>query len=133
VSGVYNPIARTLWTLAGSGLGTTLSGAGSANSGAIDITSVTDLWLAVYVAGTATGTTPTLDVQIDVQDPAGNWFAQVAKITQLTSGPNYSTVSCGLHIASTGSMVLPAACRVTWTLGGSGPVFPQASISLVGR
>lgn len=133
MSGVYHPIARTLWTLAGSGLGTTLSGAGSANSGAIDITKATDLWLAVYVAGASTGTTPTLDVQIDVQDPAGNWLLQVAKVTQLTSGPNYSNVSCGLHIAGATSMVLPATCRVTWTLGGTNPVFPQTSISLVGR
>ncbi|WP_037616444.1 hypothetical protein [Streptomyces aureus] len=133
MSGAHYPSARTLWTLAGNGVSTTLSGAGSANSGSINITDVADLWLAVYVAGTSTGTTPTLDVQIDVQDPAGNWFAQVAKTVQLTSSPNFTNTSCGLHIGGLGSMVLPNICRVVWTVGGTNPVFPQAAISLIGR
>ena len=129
---IYRP-ARVLWNLKGSGLSTTLST--SANSGAtpINIMDVSDLWLSVFVVGTSTGTNPTLDVQVDVQDPDGNWFLQVAKVTQLTSGPNYSNVSLGLHIAGATSMTLPQYCRVAWTLGGTNPVFPQASISLLGR
>lgn len=130
MSGTYAPAARTLWTLTGS-TSTTLTASG--NSGPINIGSVCDLWLPVYVAGTSTGTNPTLDVQLDVQDPDGHWFPQVAKVTQLTSAPNFTNVACGLHIGGLGSMVLPQWCRVTWTVGGTNPVFPQASISLVGR
>ena len=130
---VYNPTARLLWSLTGSGLGNRLAGAGTTNGPAISLSEVTDVWLGVYAAGTSTGTSPTLDVQLDLQDADGNWLLQVAKITQLTSAPNYSSISAGLHIASTGSMVLPATGRVTWTLGGTTPVFPGVSISLYGR
>ncbi|MFG2412279.1 hypothetical protein [Streptomyces goshikiensis] len=130
MSGTYAPAARTLWTLTGSASNRLTA---SGNSGPINIGDVCDLWLPVYVAGTSAGTSPTLDVQLDVQDPDGNWYPQVAKITQLTSAPNFTNTACGLHIAGLGSMVLPQICRVTWTLGGTNPVFPQASISLVGR
>lgn len=130
MSGTYAPAARTLWTLTGSASSRLTA---SGNSGPINITDVCDLWLPVYVVGTSTGTSPTLDVQLDLQDPDGNWFPQVAKVTQLTSAPNFTNVSCGLHIGGLGSMVLPQICRVVWTVGGTNPVFPQASISLVGR
>ena len=131
---MYYPVARVLWNLSASGLTTTLSASGNSGSTTpISVREVTDVWLAVSVAGTSTGTSPTLDVQLDVQDADGNWFLQVAKITQLTSAPGSSSVSCGLHIASSGSMVLPRFCRVAWTLGGTTPVFPRASISLFGR
>ncbi|WP_327066893.1 hypothetical protein [Kitasatospora sp. NBC_01302] len=129
----YNPVPRTLWDLASSGLGTTLTASGNSGTTLIDLLDVTDVWLSLYVAGTSTGTSPTLLAQLDVQDPDGNWFPQVAKTAQLTSAPNYSSVSAGLHIASTGSMVLPRWCRVAWTVGGTSPVFPQASICLTGR
>lgn len=131
---MYNPTSRALWTLSASGLTTTLSASGNSGSTTpISLREVTDVWLAVFVAGTSTGTSPTLDVQLDVQDADGNWFLQVAKTTQITAGPGSSSVSCGLHIASTGSMVLPRYCRVAWTLGGTTPVFPKSSISLFGR
>jgi len=29
--------------------------------------------------------------------------------------------------------VLPQFCRVAWTLGGTTPMYPQTSISLIGR
>lgn len=131
MSGTYAPAARTLWTLTGSASSTTLTASG--NSGPINIIDVCDLWLPVYVAGTSTGTSPTLDVQLDVQDPDGHWFPNVAHGAQLTSAPNFTSATCGLHIGGLGSMVLPQFCRVTWTLGGTNPVFPGASISLVGR
>jgi hypothetical protein len=133
VSGTYYPSARTLWTLSSSGLGQTLTASGNSGATPISLMDITDVWLAVFVAGTATGTSPTLQVQLDVQDADGNWLAQVAKTAQLTSAPNYSSVSAGLHIAGTGSMVLPQFCRVVWTLTGTSPVYPQTSISLIGR
>lgn len=135
MSGTYNPAARTLWTLSGSGLGSTLSASG--NSGLVSVGAVADVWLAVTVTGTPTGTTPTLDVGIDVQDPDGNWYPGVAKITQLTTSAGRGTAYAGLHmpvVASTSAaLVLPEWCRVSWTLGGTSPVYPGTSISLVGR
>ena len=130
---MINNHSKLIWSLSGSGQSTTLAASGNSGTTALDIGESTDVWLAVYVAGTSTGTTPTLDVQLDVRDAAGNWFPQVMKVTQLTSGPGYASTSGGLHIAGNGSMVLPRHCRVTWTVGGTSPVFPQASISLYGR
>lgn len=133
---IYRP-ARVLWNLTGSGTSTTLSGAGSANSGAINLIDISDVWLAVTVAGTPTGTTPTLDVGLDVQDPDGNWYPTVAKITQLTTSAGRGSAYAGLHmpnVASTSAaLVLPSYGRVTWTLGGTNPVYPQTSIALMGR
>jgi hypothetical protein len=95
------------------------------------------VWLAVTVAGTPTGTSPTLDVGLDVQDPDGNWYPTVAKITQITTAAGRGSAYAGLHmpnVASTSAaLVLPSFGRVTWTLGGTSPVYPQTSIALMGR
>ncbi len=125
-----NP-AKILWNLkTAPGLSQTLTTSG--NSGLITLIDVTDVWLGVYVTGTATGTLPTLDVQLDFADPDGNFFPQAAKITQLTSSPNYTSVSAGLHVA--GGLVLPQFGRIAWTVGGTGsPTWPGVSISLTGR
>lgn len=125
-----NP-ARILWNLKTTpGLSTTLTTSGY--SGPIALADVTDVWLGVYVTGTATGSSPTLDVQLDFTDPDGNSFPQAAKITQLTSAPNYTSVSAGLHVA--GGLVLPQYGRISWTVGGTGsPTWPGVSISLTGR
>jgi hypothetical protein len=104
----------------------------SGNSGIVNLAGAADVWLAVYVTGTSTGTLPTLDVQLDLRDPDGNWYPQAAKITQLTSGPNYTSASAGLHVA--GGLVLPQYGRVAWAVGGTGsPTWPGVSISLIGR
>jgi hypothetical protein len=133
---IYRP-ARVLWNLSDSGTPKTLSGAGSSNSGQINLIDISDVWLAVTVVGTPTGTTPTLDVGLDVQDPDGNWYPTVAKITQLTTTAGRGSAFVGLHmpnVASTSAaVVLPSYGRVTWTLGGTNPVYPQASIALMGR
>ncbi|BFP50021.1 hypothetical protein KCMC57_63890 (plasmid) [Kitasatospora sp. CMC57] len=126
----YRP-ARTLFNLKGSGTTTTLTASGT--SGAIDIGDSLCLWLAVTVAGTVTGTSPTLDVQIDLQDVDGNWYAQAAKITQLTAA-GAGHVSVGLDMNGAAAITLPRTVRVTWTIGGTAtPTFPQTSISLTGR
>jgi hypothetical protein len=120
-----------LWNLKTTpGHSQTLTASGS--SGLITLTDVDDVWLAVYVTGTATGTSPTLDVQLDLQDPDGNFFPQAVKTFQLTSSPNYTSVSGGLHVA--GGLVLPQYGRIAWTVGGTGsPTWPGVSISLIGR
>lgn len=123
--------ARVLFNLSSTNLGTTLSA--SASSPPISVLHVEDLWLAVSLGAAPTGTTPTLDVQVDVQDADGNWFPQVAKVTQLTTSNTSSAVSLGLHIAAA-QIVLPHWCRITWTLGGTGsPAFSKVSLALHGR
>lgn len=132
--GVYDPRAELLWwSQTAPGVGTTLQVAGTYESATIDLRDAADVWLAVYVAGTSTGTLPTLDVWLDLKDAAGNWLLQAVHVTQLASGPGYASASAGIHIAGNGSMCLPHFGRVTWTLGGTLPVFPQASISLYRR
>ncbi|MDI5965726.1 hypothetical protein [Streptantibioticus silvisoli] len=99
----------------------------------IDLMSVTDVWLSVSITGTSTGTSPTLTVGLDVRDPDGNWFPSVLAATELTAGPGRVSACAGLHMPSAAAMVLPRWARVTWTIGGTNPVFPGASICLVGR
>lgn len=132
----YRP-ARVLWNLTPANAPLTLSGAGSTSSPVINLIDISDVWLAVTVVGTPTGTTPTLDVGLDVQDPDGNWYPTVAKIGQLTTTAGRGSAYAGLHmpnVASTSAaLVLPSYGRVTWTLGGTNPVYPQTSIALMGR
>jgi hypothetical protein len=131
---IYNPRADLLWwSQTAPGIGSTLSVVGTYHSADIDLRDVCDVWLAVYVAGTSTGTLPTLDVWLDLKEASGQYLLQALHLTQLTSTPNYASASAGIHIQSTGSMTLPEFGRVTWTLGGTTPVYPQASISLYGR
>jgi hypothetical protein len=128
----YKP-ARVLWNLTPSGTPLALSGAATVNGPIVSLTDISDVWLAVTVVGTPTGTTPTLDVGLDVQDPDGNWYPAVAKITQMTTSAGRASAFAGLHMPSTAAMVLPNSGRVTWTLGGTNPVYPQTSIALLGR
>ncbi|MGW2520446.1 hypothetical protein ACWC09_26225 [Streptomyces sp. NPDC001617] len=133
---IYRP-ARVLWNLTPSGTPLTLSGAATTNGPVVSLADISDVWLAVTVTGTPTGTTPTLDVGLDVQDPDGNWYPTVAKITQLTTSAGRGSAYAGLHMPNVSStsaaLVLPATGRVTWTLGGTNPVYPQTSIALMGR
>ena len=133
---IYRP-ARVLWNLSDSGTPKTLSGAATTSSPTINLIDISDVWLAVTVAGTPTGTSPTLDVGLDVQDPDGNWYPTVAKITQLTGTAGSGSAYAGLHMpnvtSSSAALVLPSYGRVTWTLGGTSPVYPQTSIALMGR
>ena len=132
---IYNPRANLLWwsqSAPGFG-GTTLSGAGTVHSADIDLRDSCDVWLAVYVAGTQTGTNPTLDVWLDLKEASGQYLLQAVHATQITTTPAYSSASAGIHIAGNGSMTLPEYGRITVTLGGTTPVYPGVSISLYGR
>lgn len=135
--GFYNPVPRTLWDLASSGLGTTISGNGNSGTTLIDLLDVTDVWLSLFVAGTPTGTTPTLAAQLDVQDPDGNWFTAVAKTSTVNAQGGSASAFAGLHMpnvsTSSAAWPLPRYCRIAWTTGGTSPVFPQVSICLTGR
>lgn len=126
--------AKLLWTNQASG--TTLTASGNSGSIPIDLRYVSSLWLAVNVTGSPAGTTPTLDVYLDVQDAAGNWFTQAAHATpQLTTSAGTAQVSAGLRLpAGTGlaPLVLPERGRVSWVLSGTNPSY-AAVISLYGR
>lgn len=127
---LYNPTVRRVWTLANGGGALTLSAAGTQHFGPLDVQEACDLGLYVAVAGAVTGTTPTLDAQIDALDPAGNVYAQLAKITQITATGN-GTAFCGLRIGT--GIVLPERIQVTFTLGGTTPVFNGVSATLFAR
>lgn len=133
----YNPVPQVLYDLASSGLGTTISANGNSGTTLIDLLNVTDVWLSLYVAGTPTGTSPTLLAQLDVQDPDGNWFAAVAKTATVTAAATGASAFAGLHMpnmsTSSAAFPLPRWARVAWTVGGTTPVFPQVSLCLTGR
>lgn len=127
---MYNPIPRTVFDLSKSGLGTTLSGAGATSTPPIDVLDCTDLWLAAAITGTSTGTNPTILVQLDALDIKGNVYAQILKLTSITSAPATGSGYVGLHSSG---VVLPRFVQITWTLGGTNPVYPGVEISLTGR
>jgi hypothetical protein len=135
--GVYNPVPRTLWDLESSPLTTTISANGNSGATLIDLLDVTDVWLSVYLGAAPTGTTPTLAVQLDVQDPDGNWITAVAKTSTVNASGASASAFAGLHMpnvsTSSAAFVLPRWCRVAWVLTGTTPVFSQVSICLTGR
>jgi hypothetical protein len=138
MGGNYQPRSKLLWNLAGSGEGNTLTGPGDSTTGAgpnsfIDIGDVTDLAL-VVVVGAPSGTTPTLMVQVDMQDAYGNWIPGVVKLPANVTAAGTTVVYGGLHGGSaTAYAVLTGKARVSWVVGGTaGPSFP-AQISLYGR
>lgn len=135
---LYNPVPRTLWDLSSSGLGTTITASGNSGTPLIDLLDVTDVWLSLFVVGTPTGTTPTLAVQLDVQDPAGNWFTAIAKTATVNTAGTGASAFAGLHMpnvsTSSAAFPLPRYGRIAWTIGGTAsPAFPQTSIYLAGR
>jgi len=132
--GNYQPIAKALWTLANSGLSTTLTASGDSTNagtlGPIDLHDVCDLVLSV-VTGASAGTNPSLTVQVDMQDASGNWLPAVITTAAITTAKT-TVVYGGLHMPGT-PVVLTGRGRVTWTvLGTAGPAWP-VSISLAGR
>ena len=145
MSNLY-PRSRVLWSLAPSGLGTTISGSG--NSGgwqgdtpgddvpqvdfetAVDLRDIQDVALLVNVGG-ITGT-PAFQVQLDELDDAGNLYAQVLKTASLSAPGSDPPVFAGLHGGAASSyLVLPSWGRVSWTCTGG--TVTGASIFLYGR
>lgn len=141
----YDPVARRLWCLSGSGLSTTVKASGNSGgwadtppadfpSTAVNICSVTDIALYVAVASAPTGTTPSMTVQVDVLDDDGNVFAQVIKTAAITAAGSAAPVCAGLHGPTAGTyLVLPQWVTVSWTVTGTTPAFPGTEISLYGR
>jgi hypothetical protein len=145
VSNLY-PRSRILWSLAASGIGTTISAAGNSGDWAgtgpgdilpqadfetgIDLGDVQDVALYVYVGGIASS--PAFQVQLDVYDDAGNLYAQVMKTASLSAAGSAAPVYAGLHGGSASSyLVLPRWGRVSWTCTGG--TVTGTSILLYGR
>lgn len=120
----------TLWTQ-------TANISANGNSGAIDMTQVSACWLSVFGPNGATGTTPTLNLFYDQQDAAGNWVTGAVAVPQITSTSAFSTfLSFGMGISPTApgvGMTLGALGRISWTVGGTTPVYPGWTLSLIGR
>ena len=130
----YSPYGRYFWQNKSDITTSSNSTALSTVAATIDIHDATDLWLAAFVVGTPTGTTPTLNVQLDVFDYFGNLFSAVLALTQLTGAVKSAQASIGVHVQAGTSLVLPATCQVSWTIGGTAnPKFPGVCISLLGR
>ena len=143
MSNLY-PRSRVLWSLAPSGLGTTISGSGNSGgwqgyvpgddvpsldfAGSIDLRDIQDVALLVNVG--AVTSSPAFLVQLDVFDDAGNMYAQVMKTASLTAPGSAAPVYAGLHAPSS-YLVLPSWGRVSWTCTGGSVT--GTSIFLYGR
>jgi hypothetical protein len=133
---------RLIWSLSGSGLGTTLSANGNSGAyqttgpppwtpnylSAVDLRYIDDVWMTVSV--TAVTSSPSLVVKLNVFDDLGNTFAAYA-FTAITAAGS-AQVSLGKHgSAATAYIVFPAWGQVLWTC--SGGTTTGTEISLWGR
>jgi hypothetical protein len=93
----------------------------------IDVSQVRAALVSVTVGAAPTGSTPTLDLYLDVQDALGNWL-QVYHFTQLTgAGYSYGVVGPG-----TGNgYVLTSRARFRWDIS-AGSSWTQVSVGLAG-
>jgi hypothetical protein len=140
------PYSKVLWSLAASGLGTTISGSGNsgtwggAGSGdwpplvsaetPVDLRNVQDVALLVYVG--AVTSSPSFLVQLDVYDDAGNLYVQLIKTATLAGAGAAAPVYGGLHGGAASSyLVFPRWGRVSWTCTGG--TVTGVSIFLYGR
>jgi hypothetical protein len=96
----------------------------------IDLTAISDVALSVNIPENAlTGTDPTITVQLDCQDAAGNWVPAVVTTGPLSAAGQ--TQVCGGLLTS--KTVLSESGRITVTLGGATPAATGIGISLIGR
>ena len=137
-----------IWSLAKSGLGTTLTATG--NSGnwnantdftyrtPLDLRWTDDLTMTAYVAGAVTGTTPSLTLQLGFFDDLGNLFQPAAfKMTAITATSTAITaqfLAIGRHSGSAGTYIaLSEWGQVAWTITGTTPVFNGVEVEVWAR
>jgi hypothetical protein len=132
---------RLIWSLSSSGLGTTISGAGSSGSytaagnikSAVDLRYVDDLELLVTV--TSKTATPTFAVQFGFFDDQGNLYApsNLNLPVTLTSTPATALLAAGRHAGQANTYyTFPEWGQIAWTLTGGGSV-NGVEITLYGR
>jgi hypothetical protein len=125
-----------IWSLASSGLGTTISGNGNSGAfsaanpsqeSAIDFRWTDDLALFVFV--TSITSTPTLKVQVDAFDDQGNLFPNLAATANIVAAGAAAPVYIGRHGGAAGNfVVLPGWGRVSWTCSGGSCVGTEISL-----
>ncbi len=130
--GAYNDRAVLLWSLSGSGLGSTISAAGNSGawgdnapatypSSAISLDPCSDFQLMVYVNGKTS--TPTFAVQLSYFDSQGHLFSPTSlnlPVT-VTTVPATAYLNAGVRAGSGGSSVyfaFPNFGQVSWTCTG---------------
>jgi hypothetical protein len=140
------PWSKILWSLAASGLGTTITEAGNSGDWAgtgpgdilpqadfetpVDLRNIQDVGLFVNVGGITSS--PAFQVQLDLYDDAGNLYLQALKTASLSGSGSATPVYAGLHGGAASSyLVLPSWGRVSWTCTGG--TVTGASILLYGR
>lgn len=130
--GAYNDRAICLWSLSGSGLGSTISGAGNSGgdvdtapadfmSSAVSLDPCSDFQLMVYVTGKTL--TPTFAVQLGYFDNLGHLFtpSSLNLPVTVTSVPATAFLNAGVRAGSGGSSVyfaFPNWGQVSWTCTG---------------
>jgi hypothetical protein len=122
---IYAPTSQTISASGNSG------DFGAANAaGGYDFSDVDELSIGVNATGQS-GTTPTLDVYLDLKGPDGIYY-QVAHLTQLTSSTLQAIASIGDGLANNYS--LTSTGRLRWVIGGSGsPQFTGLTMWVTGR
>jgi hypothetical protein len=125
---MYNPSSKLAWSSVTSGAGTSF--AATYRSPDINLRDLTDVWLAVVV-GAAAGTTPTLDVSLELKDSGGNWFPAMLVIPQITAA-GMASITGGMN-NSAKPLVLPERGRIAIVVGGTTPSFSGVAVSLYGR
>ncbi len=146
---------RLVWSLTQSGLGTTLTASGSSgawNSGSVpggepvqnqrtpvDLRWADDFWLSVCVQ-TVTGSSPSLQAQLNLFDDQGNLLTYLTGTTPFLApaaltGEGAAVAFGGRHGGgSSGSyFVAPEWGQVAWKITGTTPVFAGTEIALYAR
>lgn len=117
---------RLIWSLAGSGTGTTIAAAGNSggwSNASVSAESALDLrWtddLVIMASCTAIVTSPTLSVFLDLYDDRGNLYAAAGTGPVVTAANTGKFVSFGAHApTATTYLVLPSWGRISWTCTG---------------
>jgi hypothetical protein len=121
---IYAPASQTISASGNSG------SFGQTNTDGPDLTGFHELFVGA-TAGGESGTTPTLDVYLDLLGPDGNYY-QVAHLTQLTSSVLSAWTSVGSGM--TNNVSLTSTGRLRWAIGGSGsPEFTGVTFVVTGR
>jgi hypothetical protein len=140
----YELEGRLIWSLSGSGLGTTITAAGNSGAwvassttppysygrSALDLQRTSDVLITV-IAASVTGTTPSLTVTLGGFDDQGNLFSSLLAVPALTASgtAGAKSFSGGRHGASGGSYtVFPLYGQIAWTVSGAGATFTGTEI-----
>lgn len=141
----YDDSVKLIWSLATSGLGTTLTANGNSGTWSnatpnrmtpVDLRRVDDLTMTAYVAGAVSGTNPSLTIQFGFYDDQGNLFQPTAfKLTAITAASTPTTaqfLAVGRHAGSAGTYIaLPEWGAVSWAITGTAnPTFNGVEIAL---